>query len=343
MQDLPFSMENVPNCVVCGSSGKPLYHDLRDYVHGVTGNFHVSQCSNVQCGTMWLNPRPDEATVLHAYVQYQTHEIEVKKGGLLRELYTRAQWGYLARRYGYVNRSDLLGRLLGLLLHLSPGRVADADFSIFYQPYRDGANLLDVGCGNGRMIAKMQAAGWQVMGIDFDPIAIESARTQGLDAHVGRIEEIDFPSDSFDVVASSHVLEHVHDPEQFLKESLRLVKPGGRLLVITPNARSTGSTYFGRHWRGLEPPRHLHLFTPHSLANLASMVSRAKVQVWTTIRNARGIYLASNAIREAEKKNKLRAAVHNPMLRSELWQYALWMRKIVHPMDGEEIVLEIIK
>lgn len=69
----------------------------------------------------------------------------------------------------------------------------------------------------------------------------------------------------FDVITLNHVIEHVSDPIELLRSCYRLLKLGGQLWLQTPNIDSLGSRRYGRHWRGLEPPRHLVLFDPVSL------------------------------------------------------------------------------
>src|SRR6202043_1801368 len=87
----------------------------------------------------------------------------------------------------------------------------------------------------------------------------------GLEAHVGTAESMVASGRKFDVVAASHVIEHVSDPVRFLADCAQLLKPGGRVIVRTPNADSIGHSLFGRSWRGLEPPRLLLVFTRPSL------------------------------------------------------------------------------
>src|SRR5207249_6934470 len=79
--------------------------------------------------------------------------------------------------------------------------------------------------------------------------------------HLGPLASHQFASGSFDAIAMSHVIEHVHDPAGLLRECHRILRPGGLLSVVTPNWSSLGHRYFGRSWRGLEPPRHLQLYT----------------------------------------------------------------------------------
>jgi SAM-dependent methyltransferase len=80
---------------------------------------------------------------------------------------------------------------------------------------------------------------------------------------------MNYPADSFDAVIMSHVIEHVPHPRELLTECARVLKPGGRLVMLTPNAESFGLDYYGRCWRGLEPPRHLQIFSQLALEQIA--------------------------------------------------------------------------
>lgn len=94
----------------------------------------------------------------------------------------------------------------------------------------------------------------------------------------------------------THLIEHVHDPVGLLKECLRVLKPGGSLVAITPNVESLGHKVFRESWRGLEPPRHLQLF---SLRTLRTCTERAGLQInrlYTTARGARSMWVASKLI-----------------------------------------------
>jgi SAM-dependent methyltransferase len=128
---------------------------------------------------------------------------------------------------------------------------------------------LEIGFGNGEVLDRLQSYGWEVEGVETDPVAVENARKRGLNVRLGDLIEQNYPDESFDAIVSSHVIEHVADPLRFLVECYRILRPEGRLVFYTPNANSWGHRLYKEHWRGLEPPRHLFLFTISSLTALA--------------------------------------------------------------------------
>src|SRR5206468_4239492 len=136
------------------------------------------------------------------------------------------------------------------------------EFSVFYLPSMRDGRLLEIGVGSGQMLAAMRTHGWQVEGVDLDPAAVRNAQAKGLPVKLGTLEEQNYPDCSFDAIVMSHVIEHVPAPVSFLNECRRVLKPHGRLVLITPNSDSLGHRLYDRNWRGLEPPRHLHIFNP---------------------------------------------------------------------------------
>lgn len=100
-----------------------------------------------------------------------------------------------------------------------------------------GLRLLDAGCGTGRNLLEFAALG-TVQGIDSSPEAIEFCRRRGIEgARQGRIEELPFDDDSFDLILATDVLEHLEDDSVALAELRRVAAPGARLLATVPAYR----------------------------------------------------------------------------------------------------------
>jgi 2-polyprenyl-3-methyl-5-hydroxy-6-metoxy-1,4-benzoquinol methylase len=294
-----------PNCFVCGSGGERIYHGVRDRLFSAPGSWNLKKCRNKSCGLMWLDPMPLAEDIGKAYETYYTHAHQDKdfaKESLSRRLLRLIRAGYLARTYGYF-ADDLSSahKLLGLLAYLNPFRRAWLDFSVMYLPFRPGNRLLEIGCGTGSMLKIMQDLGWDVEGIDFDPVAVENCRRKFLDVRLGMLEDQHFPANSFDAITMSHLIEHVPDPEALLQQCFRLLKPNGYLSVVTPHSEALGHRLFGPSWFCLDPPRHLNLFAVNSLKRVAERAGFRRVKVVTTMRDACETFIASRSIQRTRR------------------------------------------
>lgn len=329
-----------PDCYVCGTGGSPLYPHLEDRLFGVPGEWDLLRCNNQACGLIWLDPMPAEEDLPKAYQTYYTHQDRRRRGSLLRALYGAIKNAYLAEKYAYRDgRVPLWRRALAQLAGLLPVRRAYFDFSVFYLPALPNGRLLEVGCGSGEMLKSMESHGWRVEGVDFDPVAVGNARDKGLDVRLGGLAEQRYADDVFDAIAMSHVIEHVPDPAGLLAECWRILKPGGQLVVVTPNTDSLGHRLFKSDWRGLEPPRHLHLFNSRSLRQIAARAGFSDFSTFTSPRDAGNLFLASLNIRRSRLGG---AACRIPLL-SWLGCFALQGIEALslksRPEIGEELVL----
>lgn len=305
-----------PECYLCGSQGKLLYQDLTDRLFGTLGKWGFSQCSNAECGLVWLNPKPLEADIGIAYQNYYTHHENAKPEPLIFRIISAA-----------------LGRMSGYRRHARRVHFMTLD----HQP---PGKLLEVGCGSGHFLAKMKARGWVVEGVDFDPRAVDYAHTTyNIKVHHGSLESAEYPDSTFDVVAMNHVIEHVFDPIDLLQEARRVLKPGGKVVVVTPNIASMGHQRFGQAWRDLDPPRHLHLFSPRTLLECAKRAGFEQYQVWTTAANVLPIWNGSIDIKESGKHDMSTGLAGLRRLRLLKAQYHEYWALRKQPDVGEEVVL----
>lgn len=295
-----------PVCCLCGSEGDVLHRNLRDRLFGAPGQWQLRRCISPSCGLMWLDPMPTPRDIGKAYIDYYTHaDQENAPARTIKEMakrayyrvYARLHEDHLARRYGYSLRKLTSWR--GWIAQLAPVPFARArmDFSVMYLTAVSNGRLLEVGCGNGRMLRDMQSLGWQVHGVDFDEAAVAKAREKGLHVAHGDLHSQGYPGDHFDAIVMSHVIEHVHEPSAILRECHRILKPGGRLVMVTPNSDGLGHRLFGANWRGLEPPRHLHIFNVKTLTRLLDKEMFIESEVRSTVRDANGMLAYSMLLR----------------------------------------------
>ena len=113
--------------------------------------------------------------------------------------------------------------------------------------------VLELGCGDGRVLAMMRAAGWDVMGIDIDPAALRAARKRGLGAlAVADGERLPFPDETFGTVLAGYFAANLMDRDRMVAEAARVLRPGGVLAytLLNPVTRFVDHVQYAlRHGR----------------------------------------------------------------------------------------------
>jgi SAM-dependent methyltransferase len=287
------------SCPVCGNTGELVYSGLHDVLFGAPGKWQMRRCNSSDCELHWLDPRPRQEDLGKAYAHYYTHAnsavTEPPRSSLKNlawAMYSIALDGYLQLRYGYTqgvgSRWHVLLTPIGFLFPTAFW-LADHEASFLPAP-RPGARLLEVGCGTGEQLERKRHLGWQAEGLDLDPDAVAVARQRGLQVAVGSLADQHYPSCTFEAINLTHVLEHVLEPRALLVEIERILTPGGLLVVETPNAKSWGHRLFRRGWRGLEPPRHVTLFTRKAIRRVCGEAGFEVLSIFTCPRIARFIW-----------------------------------------------------
>lgn len=235
---------------------------------------------------MWPDPAPLAEDLGLAYRNYYTHPEATRNSAKFK--HSVLANGY---RLGMIVPAILAG------LHRER-----RDFARMFLGQLQPGRLYDVGCGDGQFLARMSRFGWRCSGIDFDEAAVEKGRREfGLHLQAADFLAAQLNEGDFDAVTMSHVIEHVLDPIACLKKCRDVLKLGGKLVVTTPNIRSLGHATFKENWRGLEVPRHLHIFAPDLLAECARRAGLTVLRTGSTAVGADYIANASIAIQKAPR------------------------------------------
>lgn len=125
--------------------------------------------------------------------------------------------------------------------------------------------LLDIGCSVGCTVEAANQRGWQGVGVDVSDDMVEYCRQRGLNCHKTGSLRLPFADESFDVVTSWHVIEHVANVSETLAEWQRVVRPGGLLVLETPDANCGKAKRLGAEYRKFWAAEHTYTFTPETL------------------------------------------------------------------------------
>ena len=134
-----------------------------------------------------------------------------------------------------------------------------------YVSSEEPLRILECGTGPGVLLSFLE--GWfpraRLFGLDIDLGALGQSRETARRAqHLqASAEALPFPAEAFDLIISLHMVEHLREPERFLKEAFRVLRPGGVLVLATPNPEGVGARVMGARWGGWTP-EHLSLKSP---------------------------------------------------------------------------------
>jgi SAM-dependent methyltransferase len=316
-------------CYLCGGKGTVFYEGVSDALFGVKGRWNFRRCDDSDCGLMWLDPMPEEGDMGALYDNYYTHDEE---------------HGACQHGAGIIILGWSLRLFYSLFKRVTFIRRQRKRLNLMYLDRRNPGRLLEIGCGNGRRLAMLRKLGWEVEGQEIDPLAAAQCKKKyDLGIHMGILESLGLPDDVYDAVILNHVIEHVHDPVHLLKECRRVMKSDGVLTVVTPNLSGYGHSYFLSRWRGLEPPRHLYLFSPSNLQKIAEKAGFSRTKIWTTAAKAETFARSSLQLSSRKQPQGSGSSYLGTELRAMLFQVRAWALHWLRPLTGEECVLRAFK
>ena len=221
--------EEHKNSINCNLCGSPLRRPYWD-----CGEYIFSRCNN--CSLIYQYPQPVQTDLSlrynDDYFEYEINNEEAFFGLMIKTL----------DDIRFSERSSFL---------LNPG-----------------AEFFDVGCATGLLLAHMETFGWKSRGVELCPSSAEYGKNiRKLDIFNGTLEEAGYSDNQFSVIHSSHLIEHLTDPSEYINEVFRILKPGGFLITTTPNATSLQAGLFGKNWRSAIGD-HMYLFSLRTLTRL---------------------------------------------------------------------------
>ncbi|MDD5530758.1 MAG: class I SAM-dependent methyltransferase [bacterium] len=220
------------DCFRCGTKGKLLY---KKELWGVV------KCE--KCGQVFISPRLTEEGRKKIYEDHSYFDTGV---------------------YGFSNKFNLAMSLqrtwsndrLNLISELLNNNI-------------ENKKLLEIGCAYGLFLNFAKQKGLDVTGIEYSSTAVKwSKENLQLNVHNGEIETIKLPENTYDVVCFWDVIEHVKNPELFLKSVRRVLKKDGVIVFSCPYFNSVPATVFKSNWWTLRPEQHIWQFTPDTLGKL---------------------------------------------------------------------------
>jgi SAM-dependent methyltransferase len=225
---------------------------------GWGGSFPYQEC--VDCASIWIEEIPADVARY-----YPTDYYSFNASGTPSVV---KQWVKKQVSLYRLGLGGWTGKLLGRVF---PDPMIIAWLKLV-QPRLDMA-VQDVGCGSGTYLNDMAGIGFtNLMGVD-PYVAADLQTPRGVPVRKMAVEDV---SDTFDLVMSHHVFEHIADPEAHLGALVSRLNPGGRLLMRVPVAASQAWKQYGTDWFQLDAPRHLHV---PSVRGFEQMAVRAGLEL----------------------------------------------------------------
>ncbi|MBT3208682.1 MAG: class I SAM-dependent methyltransferase [Bacteroidetes bacterium] len=228
-----FMVENHSICVYCKSQNSEKLYSTKDIFEDT---FHIHKCR--KCKAYFLSPQPTNEQLARAYDDSYYGEKDEK----FESSSVENVLDFFRKK-----RAKKLSKYL-----------------------KEGANVLDIGCGNGRFLLYLQKYGkYRLNGTELDGnSAKRAAKHSEINLKIGFLEKSDFDKNSLDAVTLFHVFEHLSNPKETLETISELLKKDGILLISFPNIDSYQSRKFKGDWLHLDPPRHLLFFEPTDFIKL---------------------------------------------------------------------------
>jgi predicted SAM-dependent methyltransferase len=239
-------METIKNCPLCGSKTFSQILKCVDFTVSKL-EFRLQQCDN--CTFVITSPRPIKGEIGQYYEseEYVSHS-DTKKG--------------------FINSVYQLVKT-----HTIKSKVR------MVQQLGTSNKILDIGCGTGSFLGACKKQGWVVNGVEPNNTARQNSIINYNFEPKSDFRKEEYEKEGFGIITMWHVLEHIHDLEEYLTGIAELLEEQGKLIVALPNLNSYDSKYYKEYWAAYDVPRHLWHFTPLTIKKLCTQYG---LELYTT-------------------------------------------------------------
>ena len=152
----------------------------------------------------------------------------------------------------------------------------------YFEQFRKTGKLIDVGCGIGYFLEEAKKRGWEVYGTEFTDEAIKICEAKGINMQKGVLSPEDFDPNSFDVITSFEVLEHINNPQEEINNFHKILRKGGLVYLTTPNFNSLLRYRLKSAYNVITYPEHLSYYTKRTIHRLFKNKGFKKHKLQTT-------------------------------------------------------------
>lgn len=231
-------------CKACLSDGEHRRHVFVEMMFGTRERFEYQECTD--CGTIQrLSDVADESRFYPDEYYSFAKPPRNSRATAIRDAHALGTKSILGAVASFVRYDPIIGVI--------------GDFGI-----DPNSRVLDVGCGSGKLLHRMSAAGFKNL-TGVDPY-ISRPISGAVTIHKSDLQSM---SGEFDFIMFHHSLEHVPDPDQILGNAKKRLAPGGRVLVRIPTSSSHAWMEYGPNWVQLDAPRHIVIPSRKGMSALA--------------------------------------------------------------------------
>tara|TARA_B100001540_G_scaffold315357_1_gene342407 strand:+ start:897 stop:1757 length:861 start_codon:yes stop_codon:yes gene_type:complete len=218
-------------CKICNSHNVVKKFVVKDFFL-TKESFVIKKCK--ECSFLFTDPVPNKFEIAKYYEssEYLSHNKNKSIFSLI---------------YSIIKKINLAYKSKKIYKHCSPEKI------------------LDIGCGSGDFLKKMQQKGHVVFGVENNKKAFEMSKkiTENVFSSINELSE---QKTKFDLITFWHSIEHIHDVTGFFKKCLFLLKEKGTIVIAVPNHESYDAIHYKKHWAAYDVPRHLYHFNKKSMS-----------------------------------------------------------------------------